>query len=151
MFESAISAAESAARHWTPERSEPVGGASRCCRLCLRRYRLLVLNGPLRMLPHGVAHAAVAVVDDVIATRMAEVWERSNWDAWAVLLKEEDRQAVLSRRQREARGALMLIALEELAQAEPRLELLHVRYTEPAFAAFLARHRDDEIPQAWLD
>lgn len=151
MFESAITAAESAARQWTPERPEPAGGASRCCGLCLRRYRLLVLNGPLRMLPHGVAHAAVAVVDDVIATRMAEVWERSNWDAWAVLLREEDREAELSRRQREARGALMLVALEELAHAEPRLEHLHARYTEPAFAAFLACHRVDEIPQAWLD
>ena len=90
MFESAIRAAKGAARRWTPEAPDLAGGLG-CCDLCLRRYRALVLNGPLQDLPHGVAHAAVAEVDDLIRTRSASGPE--------------------------AVGGLLVIALEELGAA----------------------------------
>ena len=149
MFESAIEAASRAARAWSPDRDDPAGGRQ-CCHLCLHRYRMLAIDGPLHDLPHGVTHAAIVAVDDVIGERIDAAEEQFGWDAWTVLLSEADRELELARRSSTARGALIMTAMEELAQAEPRLAELRRRYTEPAVAGFLAHHRVDEIPASWL-
>ena len=148
MFGSAIEAAAAAASAWTPERADPAGGRE-CCHLCLHRYRLLVLDGPLRGLPHAVAHAAVVAVDDVIAERIEAALERIAWDAWLVPGLQEEREREFAQRSGEARGALHLLALEELGAEEARLTDLRRRLTDPAMEAYLLRHRMTEVPRQW--
>ncbi|MGN6445457.1 hypothetical protein [Amnibacterium sp.] len=149
MFEAAVQAATAAARSWTPDRPEPAR-AHRCCPLCLDRYRILVLDGPLQDLPHGVAHPAVAAVDELIGERISDMEERYARDPWTVLLSDADRQADLDRRLRTTRGALLVVALEELADAAPQLAELRLRYTEPATVSFLALHPPADLPPAWM-
>ncbi|RIX28799.1 hypothetical protein [Amnibacterium setariae] len=119
MYESAIRAAVRAARTWTPEVPDLVGGLD-CCDLCLRRYRALVLNGPLQDLPHGVVHAAVSEIDDLLRARNAS-------GAPAV-------------------GGLLVIALEELGVAAHCFKELRRRDIEPAIERYLARTREDGFP-----
>jgi hypothetical protein len=148
MFESAIEAAATAASAWTPERADPNGG-HRCCRLCLHRYRRLVLDGPLRQLPHAVAHAAVVIVDDIITERLDSGREPLEWQVWVVLASQADQEAELSRRARAAAGALTMVAVEEFAAAEYRIAELCRCFTEPAVTAYLGRHQMNEVPWQW--
>jgi hypothetical protein len=148
MFESAIEAAATAASTWTPERADPTGGLQ-CCPLCLHRYRRLVLEGPLRQLPHGVAHAAAVVVDDLITERLESRLEQLRGDVRAAPGSEEDREAESSRRMRAAAGALTMVAVEEFAAAEHRIGELRCSYTDPAVAAYLARQQMNEVPWQW--
>jgi hypothetical protein len=149
MFRSAVAAATAAARSWTPEAPEPPG-CGRCCDLCLRRYRVLVVDGPLRDLPHAIAHAAVVVIDDLIADRLAATEEQHVRAGRAMLRSDADRQEDLRRRLRATRGALVMVALEDLAAAGPELVELRRCYTEPALLDFLAGHRMDEVPSTWF-
>lgn len=148
MFRSAVLAAAAAARTWSPGCADSPG-PDRCCRLCHMQYRALVLEGPLRDLPHGVAHAAVLAVDGVIAERLRAVEERFDRDPWHVLLSEDDRARALLSRRRSACGGLLLAALDELAEAQAELSELRRCYTEPALAGFLAEIRIDGVPDAW--
>lgn len=148
MFESAIEAAGTAASGWTPERGDP-GGGRQCCPLCLHRYRQLVLNGPLRQLPHAVAHAAVVVVDDIICERVDAALERIEWESFSSLAPQEDRDRDLVQRARAATGALRVVAMEEFAAAEERLAGLRHDFTDPALDAYLGRHRMNEVPWQW--
>ena len=134
MFETAIDAGARAAATWTPERLEP--GAGGCCRLCFGRYRMLVLDGPLLDLPHAVAHAVVQGVDERIRARVRTSSSLRQGDA------ERARRA-------EARGGLLLVALEELGDAETRLAEVRRRCTEPALERWLRSHPVDEVPDAW--
>lgn len=148
MFEAAIQAAASVAREWTPARADPAG-QTRCCHLCLRRYRVLVLDGPLHDLPHGVAHATVVAVDGLIADRL-QAADRFEQEPWTVLLNERDRELEVRRRSDMARGSLMVVALEELGRADAVFSELRRQYTEPAMARFLAQHRMNGVPEAWV-
>jgi hypothetical protein len=134
MFETAVEAGASAATTWTPECPEPSGGG--CCALCFGRYRMLVLDGPLRGLPHVVAHAVVQSVDARIRARVD-----------ASSLRRNDAE---SARWAEAVGGLLVVALEELGDAEPRLSELRRRCTEPALEHYLATHPAERIPDAWF-
>lgn len=145
MFESAIEAAGAAASAWTPERADPAGGRQ-CCHLCLHRYQALVLTGPLRDLPHVVAHAAVVAVDDIIAERVDAAIERLTWESYASLASQDDRDHDLQQRARAATGALRVVAMEELAAAEETLADLRRRFTDPAVDAYLVHHRMTEVP-----
>jgi len=124
MFESAVRAAVDAARAWSPDAPDLAGGLG-CCGLCLTRYRVLVLNGPLQDLPHHVAHAAIIEVDAVIRRT------RSGGP--------------------EAVGGLLLVALEELGAATGRLTELRHRHIEPAIERYLASTRGDEFPTPPVD
>jgi hypothetical protein len=134
MFETAVEAGAGTAATWTPERSEPGGGG--CCPLCFSRYRVLVLDGPLRDLPHAVAHAVVRAVDERIRARV-EASPTGLHDAAAAA------------RRSEAIGGLLLVALEELGVAEDRLAALRRRCTEPALEHYLATHPVEEVPDEW--
>lgn len=135
MFETALEAGDRVAATWTPECAEPSGGG--CCALCFGRYRMLVLDGALHGLPHVVAHAVVQAVDECIRVRV---------DASRAAAPG----AAASARRAEATGGLLVVALEELGTAEPRLAALRRRCTEPAFEHYLAMHPVDEVPDAWL-
>lgn len=135
MFERAVEAGAAAAAIWTPESAGP-GDGSRCCSLCFRRFRALVLDGPLGGLPHAVAHVVVVDVAATIHARAGTV---------AVPRAADD---AASRRRAEAEGALLVVALEELGAARDRLAELRDRYTEPAVAEYLGRHRSDSAP--WI-
>jgi hypothetical protein len=135
MFESALEAGVSAATTWSPECPEPSGGG--CCTLCFGRCRMLVLDGPLHGLPHAVAHPVVQAVDEHIRARVSSSPTRPHGEA------ETARRA-------EAIGGLLVVALEELGTAEPRLAELRRRCTEPALEHYLATHPVEEIPDAWL-
>jgi hypothetical protein len=148
MFESAIEAAATAASAWTPAPGDPTGGRA-CCRLCLDRYRQLVLSGPLRDLPHAVAHAAIVAVDDLISVQVDASIDQLRWSTWIRLAAEQDREFELQQRTREACGALTMAALGELARAEWRFADLRDRFTEPAVEAYLTAHRMDEVPWQW--
>ncbi|WP_162850912.1 hypothetical protein [Amnibacterium kyonggiense] len=113
------------------------------------QYRALVLDGPLRDLPHVVAHAAVVVIDATIGARVAAVEEQFDRDPWNDLLDEADRTEALARRRLSARGGLLLAALDELAEAHEELSELRRRYTEPALVDFLAGARLDGVPESW--
>lgn len=134
MFEHAVEAGAAAAATWTPDCPEPGGGG--CCRLCFGRYRMLVLEGPLRDLPHGVAHAVVQAVDERIRARV---------DAAPTLLAG----GAEATRRAEATGGLLVVALEELGDAEARLAEVRRRCTEPAVEHHLAAHPVDDVPEAW--
>ena len=134
MFETAVDAGAAAAATWTPERSEPGGGG--CCLLCFGRYRVLVLDGPLRDLPHAVAHAVVRAVDDRIRARV---------EASPTGL----RAPAAAARRSEAIGGLLVVALEELGVAEDRLAALRRRCTEPALEHYYATHPVEEVPEDW--
>ena len=136
MFEDAVEAGVATATTWTPECAEPGGGGG-CCPLCFGRYRIAVLDGPLRGLPHAVAHAVVEVVDERIRARVAAS-------------RALPHDAAESARRAEATGGLLVVALEELGAAEPRLAELRRRCTEPAVEHYLATHPVEEIPDAWL-
>ncbi len=131
MFETAVEAGVSAGATWTPECPEPSGGG--CCALCFGRYRMLVLDGPLRGLPHVIAHTVVSAVDERIRARV-----------------DASGTPVRSARRAEATGGLLLVALEELGAAGARLADLRRRCTEPALEHYLATHPVEEIPDAWL-
>jgi len=149
MFQSAIEAAEAAAGAWTPDLADP-GGGRQCCHLCLHRYRALVLHGPLRDLPHAVAHAAVVAVDDVIAERIDRTLEQLELEAWSMpAATMDDREHELAQRARAATGALQHAALEELSRSESRLCDLRRTVIEPATEAYLLRHRMTEVPWQW--
>jgi hypothetical protein len=132
MFAHAVEAGAAVAATWTPECPEPAGGGG-CCPLCFGRYRMLVLDGPLQGLPHGVAHAVVATVDERIRARVSASCD----------LGETARRA-------EAAGGLLVVALEEFGAAEARLAELRRRCTEPALEHWLAMHPVEEVPDAWL-
>ena len=134
MFEHAVEAGAAAAATWTPECPEP--GGSGCCALCFGRYRMLVLDGPLQALPHGVAHAVVQAVDERIRARV------STSPALPPSAAEATRRA-------EAIGGLLAVALEELGSAEARLAEVRRRCTEPALAHYLATHPVDHVPEVW--
>ena len=148
MFESAIEAATTVARAWVPELGDP-DGARDCCELCLRRYWQLVPDGALRDLPHPVAHAAIAAVDDLIAEQVDSSLDHLRWATWITLAPEGDHERELEQRLREARGALITTALEELSRAEWRFADLRHRFTDPAIAAHLGTHLENEIPWQW--
>jgi hypothetical protein len=148
MFESAIEAAATAASTWTPEGGEPSNGRG-CCRLCLHRYRQLLLNGPLRDLPHAVAHAAVVAVDDRISEQVEASVDELRWSTWIGLGEEQDHEFELEQRMRAAVGSLTMVALDELSKAEWRFADLRDRFTEPAVAAYLGTHRMTEVPWQW--
>jgi hypothetical protein len=148
MFESAIEAAATAASVWNPERAGPTDGRE-CCQLCLHRYRPLVLNGPLRDLPHPVAHAAIAAVDALISAQVDASLDELRWASWITLASEQDHDVELQQRMREAAGALTMTALDELSRAEWRIADLRDRFTEPAVAAYLGSHRINEVPAHW--
>ena len=133
MFDPAIAAARAAAATWSPDVPDPVGGHG-CCTLCFRRYRMLVLDGPLRGLPHGVAHPVVRTVDELIGARV---------DAAASSSRDSGSRAT---RRAEASGALLVVALEELGAADALLAELRRRFTEPAVQAYLEQHRGDDRP-----
>lgn len=147
MFQSAIDAADDAAAGWGPERPDPAGGRQ-CCHLCLHRYRALVLDGPLAGLPHAVAHAVVVRIDEIIAARIEGAREDLEWSACLTLASDAQRSDELDRRFAEATGALRLAALEELAEARCRFDALR-RAVEPPLAAYLDRHRMNEVPWQW--
>jgi hypothetical protein len=149
MFRSAVAVATAAARSWTPEAAEPPGCA-RCCELCLRRYRVLVLDGPLRDLPHAVAHAAVEAIDDLIAERLVATEEQHAQAAEEAGVSAADRAEEMRRRLSAARGALVMVALEDLTAAGSELVELRRRYTEPAIAGFVARQHLDDVPSTWF-
>ena len=136
MFENALEAGVAAAATWNPECAEPSAGGG-CCRLCFGHYRMLVLDGPLQGLPHGVTHPVVVAVDERIRARI---------DASPTRLHGE----AVSTRRAEATGGLLVVALEELGAAESRLSELHRRCTEPALEHYLATHPVEEIPDSWL-
>lgn len=134
MFENAVEAGLVAAAGWAPEDPDPAGGGG-CCPLCFRRYRMLVLEGPLRALPHAVAHAVVRAVDERIEARVNA----------RPPVPHGDHEAM---RRAAATGGLLVVALEELGAAEVRLSELRTCFTEPAVARYLERHRVDDAP--WI-
>jgi hypothetical protein len=138
MFETAIAAGVTTALTWAPDHPDPAGGRE-CCPLCFRRYRVMVLDGPLRGLPHAVAHAVVETVDEVIAVTV---------NAHPALLGARD-SGRTSIRRAAASGGLLVVALEELGAADARLSELRRRVTEPAVEHYLAAHGVDDVPQAW--
>lgn len=149
MFESAIDAAEAAARSWLPQRFDAIDG-TRCCRLCLVDYRGLVVCGPLEAMPHVVAHAFVERADQVILARIEASWQELELDVWAAQLDDERRNVELLRRGRATARALTAVAGEELDRATDRFLELRRAYTEPAITAYLNRAGLDEVPTSWL-
>lgn len=148
MFEAAIEAGTAAARCWTPTDADPDSG-HHCCELCIHRYRVLVLDGPLGELPHGVTHVIVRTIDATITARCEETLEHNLPARSSAPVDRDASPSRLQHRLDAARGSLVLLALEELGTASPRLSDLRRCYTEPAVLAFLRRHRIDEVPEAW--
>jgi hypothetical protein len=135
LFERTMAVAAAAATEWDVDAPDP-GPERGCCSLCFDRYRVLVLCGPLQGLPHAVAHAVVEAVHALIVAQVSVDPSPSG-----------DRGEESAHRA--AFGALLLVALEELGDAEAHLAALRRRFTEPAVQAYLERHRAED--RLWAD
>ena len=144
MFATAIAAADAAARAWSPGNAMPAGDPG-CCSLCFQRYRPMTLDGPLRDLPHEVAHAALASIDAEVRSRIDGMTAHPSITASGGAPGSVDGDL----RIRAAVGGLMLVALEELAGAAEALQDARRRWIEPAITAYLEEHEPDDAPPGW--
>jgi hypothetical protein len=128
MFESAIEAATAAATTWAVDPTLRMTDRA-CCGLCFGRYAMLVLSGPLDGLPHPVAHAAVEAVELTVREQAASagpVAAALDPLAW------------------------VLLAMEELDAAAPRLAALRRRFVDPGVSAYLERDPIVGVPARWV-